>query len=257
MSALIFSDLDGTLLDHDTYDTSPALPALQQAREQGHPVILNTSKTAPETLRWHHALHLDGAYIVENGAAIHAADGTLQTALGVERATLLEHLHKIRKDSGLEFCGFSDASIEQIVDWTGLSHENAERASQRSWSEPLKWLDRPEAIDDFRQALEDCGLQLLRGGRFWHVQGHHNKANALRQLQASEQAEVTVALGDGENDVAMIQAANIGVLVRSPAHAFPELASPPARLLHTQQCGPAGWAEAMNIIFKEGWLRHE
>lgn len=257
MSALIFSDLDGTLLDHDTYDTSPALPALQQAREYGHAVILNTSKTAAETLRWHHQLHLGGAYIVENGAAIHAADGALLQTLGVERATLLEHLAQIRQDNGFKFCGFSDASIEQIVEWTGLSRENAERASQRSWSEPLKWLDRDAAIEDFRQALEACGLQLLRGGRFWHVQGRHNKASALRQLQASEQPDATVALGDGENDVAMIQAADIGVVVRSPAHAYPQLASPPRRLLLTQHFGPAGWAEAMDIIFKEGWLRHE
>ncbi len=257
MSALIFSDLDGTLLDHDAYDTSPALAALQQLRDDAHSVVLNTSKTAAETLRWHRALHLDGAYIVENGAAIHTADGSLLASLGVERLTLLEHLQHIRNDTGFDFCGFSDASIEKIVEWTCLSREDAERASQRSWSEPLKWLDSPAAIDAFRQALEDKGLQLLRGGRFWHVQGRHNKASALRQLTATEQPSATVALGDGENDVAMIEAADIGVLVRSPAHDFPQLASPPRRLLHTQHFGPAGWAEAMNIIFKEGWLRHE
>lgn len=257
MSALIFSDLDGTLLDHDNYDTRPALATLAQVQQAGHAVILNTSKTARETARWHKALHLNGAYVVENGAAIHAPDGSLQACQGVAREALLDSLQQIRQQTGVRFCGFSDASTAQIVDWTGLSPDNAERARQRRWSEPLKWLDDETALQDFRQALSEHGLQLLRGGRFFHVQGRHDKASALRQLVTCEHTPVSVALGDGENDVAMIEAADIGVQVRSPAYDFPTLHAPPRRLLQTQNFGPAGWAEAMTIILKQGWLRHE
>lgn len=257
MSALIFSDLDGTLLDHDTYDTAAARPALQRVQDDGHGVILNTSKTARETALWHQKLHLHGAYIVENGAAIHARDGSVLASLGMPRDELLNTLRDLRREHGFKFSGFSDASTQQIVEWTGLSPENAERASQRCWSEPLKWLDDEATITRFREALKDCGLQLLRGGRFWHVQGQHDKASALRQLSAIEHPKVTVALGDGENDVAMIEAADIGVLVRSPAHDFPKLTAAPRQLIYTQQYGPAGWAEAMTTILDKGLLTHE
>ena len=45
---LIFTDLDGTLLDHESYDWSPAAPALARARAAGVPVIPATSKTRAE-----------------------------------------------------------------------------------------------------------------------------------------------------------------------------------------------------------------
>lgn len=46
MSRLVIStDMDGTLLDHDSYDFASALPFLQQLSAVGIPDILNTSKT--------------------------------------------------------------------------------------------------------------------------------------------------------------------------------------------------------------------
>jgi len=43
---VVFSDLNGTLLDHETYDWTPAKPALDRLARQGCPVILSSSKTA-------------------------------------------------------------------------------------------------------------------------------------------------------------------------------------------------------------------
>lgn len=42
---ILFSDLDGTLLDHDTYDWSPAQPALKQLAALEVPLVLTSSKT--------------------------------------------------------------------------------------------------------------------------------------------------------------------------------------------------------------------
>ena len=49
--ALIFSDLDGTLLDHDSYTFGAAQCALRAVRERSIPLILATSKTLAETVR--------------------------------------------------------------------------------------------------------------------------------------------------------------------------------------------------------------
>ena len=48
MPLLLFSDLDGTLLDHDSYDFAPARPALDALKGIGAGVVLATSKTAAE-----------------------------------------------------------------------------------------------------------------------------------------------------------------------------------------------------------------
>ena len=47
---IIFSDLDGTLLDHDDYRWQAADPALARLRAANIPLVLNSSKTVPEIL---------------------------------------------------------------------------------------------------------------------------------------------------------------------------------------------------------------
>ncbi|MGA0327631.1 MAG: hypothetical protein ACO3OK_11595, partial [Limisphaerales bacterium] len=41
---VVVTDLDGSLLDHHTYSFEAALPALSVLKEEGIPLILNTSK---------------------------------------------------------------------------------------------------------------------------------------------------------------------------------------------------------------------
>ncbi len=45
---LVATDLDGTLLDRETYDFAPARPALDALRERGVPLVLVSSKTRAE-----------------------------------------------------------------------------------------------------------------------------------------------------------------------------------------------------------------
>jgi mannosyl-3-phosphoglycerate phosphatase len=66
---VVFTDLDGTLLDHATYFFEPARPALDALAEAGIPVVLCTSKTRAETGRWRAALGNADPFIVENGGA--------------------------------------------------------------------------------------------------------------------------------------------------------------------------------------------
>ena len=45
---VIFTDLDGTLLDHDTYEWKEAEPALDLCKKLGVPVVFVSSKTRAE-----------------------------------------------------------------------------------------------------------------------------------------------------------------------------------------------------------------
>jgi len=65
---LIFTDLDGTLLDHDTYDFSPARPALKALRAAQVPLILCSSKSFVEMKYWQEKIGVNHPFITEMAA---------------------------------------------------------------------------------------------------------------------------------------------------------------------------------------------
>ena len=67
---ILFTDLDGTLLDHRTYLPGPALEALRDLQSHGVPVVAATSKTAAELRVLAPELGLTDGWIAENGGAI-------------------------------------------------------------------------------------------------------------------------------------------------------------------------------------------
>ena len=68
--AVIYTDLDGTLLDHHTYAFDEALETIKALKDRGIPIIPCTSKTRAETLSLMQAMDIDGPIIVENGACL-------------------------------------------------------------------------------------------------------------------------------------------------------------------------------------------
>ena len=68
---LIFTDMDGSLLDHHSYSFKPAVEMLDKLEIQGIPVIPITSKTKAELLPLRKQLNNSHPFIVENGAAIY------------------------------------------------------------------------------------------------------------------------------------------------------------------------------------------
>lgn len=63
----VFTDLDGTLLDHETYSWEAARPALERLELSGIPWILVTSKTRAEVELWRKQLGNRHPFIIENG----------------------------------------------------------------------------------------------------------------------------------------------------------------------------------------------
>lgn len=253
--AVIVTDLDGTLLDHDSYSFAPAQPALAEIARRGYPLILNSSKTREELLALQRAIGLQQPFICENGAAVFLPEGDTWHchAFAPPRQQWLPWVHQLRADRGLAFQGFSDWSADQLAALTGLTPDQAALAQERDFTEPLLWTGDEEARQQFEQLIAEKELRLVRGGRFFSLQGQFDKAQAmlwLRQHYQRDGAVTMIALGDSPNDRAMLNAADIAVVIKSPQSDAITVKGP-RRIIRTQQPGPRGWQNAMTTIIGE------
>jgi mannosyl-3-phosphoglycerate phosphatase len=249
---IVFSDLDGTLLDHDSYSFDAARPALDALADRGIPLILATSKTAAEVSVLHGALRLDALpAIVENGAGIYRP-GTMTDTDGAYLA-LRAALDRLPPDLRAPFVGFGDMSAQTVADITGLTPEAAMLARQRQHSEPGLWRGSDDTRAAFVAALAQMGIAARSGGRFLTLSHGRTKADGLRQIMAECGATHSVALGDAPNDVEMLMAADVGVIVRNDhGPGIPPLnGEAEGRIRRTTLPGPAGWCEAVLSILNE------
>ncbi len=259
---IVFSDLDGTLLDHETYAFDAALPALQKLNDHGVPVILTSSKTSAEIARLQKSVGLRWPAIAENGAGVFIPDDCLPPELDIAKLnmgvrsyrTIRIQLDVLEPELRDLFRGFGDMSVTDIAAETGLSLKDSALARRRQWSEPGKWLGSEQELASFRSALGQFGLVAVQGGRFLTISSAPGKhALMMRVKQCYEEimsrsderscSLVSLALGDAPNDIAMLQAADIGVVIPGVrANEMQEIAGQAqGAIWYADAAGPEGW----------------
>lgn len=198
---IVFTDLDGTLLDHETYRFDAAKPALDRLKREKIPLILNTSKTMAEVFQIREALGNRDPFIVENGSLIVVPENYFESddglgesfeqtnvtgyrieRLGGKRDEIVSLLAKIRQEMGVKFTGFADMTLSDLVTFTGLSQETAALAKDRLATEPILWQDSDKAFHKFTVRLEKHGLQWVQGGRFISISEPFDKRDGVRRL---------------------------------------------------------------------------
>ena len=244
---LVFTDLDGTLISHDTYEWDAAAPALASLRDIGAGVVLASSKTAAEIITLRQALGLERwPAIVENGAGLLAPHSTVlpdNAAYLLVRQLLNDTPPKGRD----QYRGFGDMTAAEIAEITGLDPDAAARAAQRAFSEPGLWSGEPSELDEFLSELAQKGIMAREGGRFLTLSLGKTKADQMADIIAQYQPFQTVALGDAPNDVEMLETADLGIIIANPHNApLPVLkGEATGRITRTTRTGPEGWNAAM------------
>lgn len=266
---VIFTDLDGTLLDHNSYGWKKAEPALRLCKESQIPLIPVSSKTSAEIRTLQQELGLSSPFISENGGGVffpkegkhpHPSDailsrGVRKWSIGPAYDFLVKALGEIRDEQGWKIRGFSEMTPEEISSITGLDSASAHLASQREYDEPFILMEEGVCnMDTLNQAASQKGLRITRGGRFYHLHGKSDKGEAMGRLVAWYRTYhpllLTIALGDSPVDFSMLKRADYPVLIRS-SNQYPELAKMIPRLKVTQELGPEGWNAAVLDILND------
>jgi len=261
---LVFTDLDGSLLDHHNYSYRDALPQLRALERLQIPVIPATSKTRSEISQLRDELANEHPFITENGAAVIipvgyfaerppatlARDGFWVREFSSPRDHWIDLLDGMKRRFHGEFDYFFQAGTAGIGRMTGLPADKAARANQREYSEPVLWLGSAQRKLEFIDTLQAHGASVQQGGRFLAVSGDCDKGRALVWLREAYLQAMSggpchdLAVGDSGNDCAMLEAAETALLVRSPVHDFPALERTTG-VIYSRDYGPAGWAEGV------------
>ncbi len=257
---MLFSDLDGTLLEHSSYQWQPAEPALRTLNERGIPLVLVSSKTRAEVEFWRQQLDNRHPFIVENGGAVYVPEGYFPfrllgalerpgyqvVELGRPYGELVSALQEAAAEAGARVLGFQRMTVGQVRRRSGLPLAQARLAKQREYDETFEIQGRMPP-GPLLAAIERRGLRWTRGGRFYHILGDNDKAAAVERLIGAyrrQHGEIrTVGLGDGWNDVSFLRLMDIPVVMRSPLASEIQAALSGARI--TSRPGPEGWCEAV------------
>ncbi|MFQ5770150.1 MAG: HAD-IIB family hydrolase [bacterium] len=267
---IIFTDLDGTLLDHHTYKFDAALPALKEIKRQKIPLILTSSKTSAEIKILRSQIQNVDPFIVENGGAIFIPkkyffnpfnfdkkkENYYIIEIGTPYSKLRQAFNEIKKASGLALVGFGDLNVEELVLKTDLASVDADLALQREYDEPFfaeKSLGEVE-LTRLKKLVTNLGLNITVGGRFYHLTGKNDKGKAVTILASIFKKErgnqiKTVGLGDSLNDLPMLEVVDEPMLVQKPTKEYDEGVLAKIKPTLAKEAGPVGWNDVvLNLL---------
>ncbi|KQO03087.1 MULTISPECIES: HAD family hydrolase [unclassified Arthrobacter] len=226
---LIALDVDGTLVDHEGAMTEEVRDATRAVIDAGHEVIIATGRSLGATLPVIRLLGITRGYAVcSNGGVTLRVDATLdqgfevldrvtfdpRPALTALRERLPSAKYALEDDRGrfLSTESFQDASFGSEAESVGFEEMLGSRAVR------VVVFSTDSSAEEFGAAVASIGLHGVTYSVGWTAwldiaASGVTKATALEVLRRrlGTDPAMTVAVGDGRNDIEMLQWAGRGV----------------------------------------------
>jgi mannosyl-3-phosphoglycerate phosphatase len=178
--------------------------------------------------------------------------------LGLPYSILRDVLKQIERTVATPLPGFGDLSVDEVVQLTGLTRQEALLAKEREYDEPYLLEGPPALIEEVCRQIVVRGLRWTKGGRFFHLTGDNNKGQAatllLRCYQRQQQLQgcygdriVTVGIGDSVNDAPLLAVVDRPILVQKADGSYdPDIHIP--GMIRAPGIGPIGWNHAVQEL---------
>jgi mannosyl-3-phosphoglycerate phosphatase len=253
---IVFSDLDGTILDERTYSFEQSLPGLAILRERGIPLVLASSKTFDEMTVYHREFGLAAPFIFENGGGVAwpDGDGYRIDVLGMDAASLAAALPLIESSLRRKVLSIVDMTAGEVARRTGLSSDQAVKARARRSSLPFVVegdVVTAGELDAVNGMLAMRACAVVRGKRFFHLISPGADKGAAAALIAAtfrhaapDGRIVTWAVGDSYNDVSLFAAVDCAVYVGEDGG----LVDGMGHVVRSTRPGPEGFVEAVEML---------
>ena len=272
---MIFTDLDGTLLD-SSFSYEMALPALKLVSDGNIPLIICSSKTRAEIELVRKGLGNGHPFVSENGGGIFIPKNSSELSpadlqanlkrrdfanyetkelekyylikLGADYMDLRSALAEIRGE-GFNVRGFGDMSVKEVAELTGLKESDAELAKRRQFDEVFI-IDGDEAfVEKLKQRINSMGLNYTQG-EYFHIMGNSDKGRAVGILKRLYEAEgvkvITAALGDSPNDIEMLNNVDRPYIVKKEDGSYSrQVLNEVKGCIKVDGIGPVGWNKAV------------
>lgn len=254
MVGIVLTDLDGTLLEPDGTVHADVIEVIPRVRSLGVAVCPVTSKTPAEIASLLSRLGLLAPAGFENGAGVRTAEGDLDLAPDAVPVHVLRGvLAELRDRTGVRVRSLEELDDAELAAVTELSGLALRHARERVATLPL--LAPTDSDEVLRAALpREPRVRLIRGNRFLHLQGLHDKADVVPRLRAlaGSPPGAVVACGDAPNDADLLACGEVAVIVPSAHGPHPEL----VRRFPDAVVAPfphgRGWAAAIGSLVAGG-----
>lgn len=184
-------------------------------------------------------------------------DGLKTIRLGVTYEAAQAGLRTIATEINEPLHGFGNIDIMALQAMTHLAADGLRLAGDRQFSEPFL---RPETpLLTLEEVAQNHQFKILVGNRFCHLVGDGaSKGRAVEMIKAAwgkahsdaSTEVVTLGLGDSPNDILMLDAVDIAIVIPGINGPHPELASRSGyRIAPAPGCH--GWAAAVADVAQE------
>ena len=230
---LIFSDIDGTFMNHKSYSYSTLKKYILIIKKHCQ-IIFNSSKTFEEINELNKSLKIVSPFIVENGACIFFPRNynhidfdknffKQNDYLGYRltkksfKSLISETYHLKKKYKFSFFSEINDLNLKKI---TNLNIQKLKKSRMRMFSNPILWEDDDFKKDQFKSEINSLGYEVSFGGRFLHLSDSYNKGKAVKEflsiLNLKKNLKYkTISIGDSDNDLSMLEQTDYSCVIKS------------------------------------------
>ena len=268
-SLVIFTDIDGTFLDHDTFSDGDNFEMLNKLVKCNHHVVFNSSKTFREIKKMQDCHNTSFPFICETGGGIYHKDQILESSPRQREGYSImyesEKVETFESDVRAEISRnfrqdldiFDDINMSEKKNLSGLTGENLKFACKRDFTLLIKWRSNERRFTLFQSVLRKLNLDIVKGSRFYHICSGQNKGKALLyflnklKLSSSNKNYTTVGVGDSYNDIDMLSNVDYPCVVRSSYNSNLVKEIDNENVILSESSAPKGWKECVNNVFSK------